>query len=138
MGFPRESQVYVEAKRVVPCVNAVRLTEGGSMWLHVVIAVSDKCSYADAKLAALAAIAAHPSVKHVVVVDDDIDIDDLTMIEWAIATRCKGGEDILIVPSVRGSTLDPRSRDGVSDKVVLIAIKPRSEPSAKFVRVKVP
>jgi UbiD family decarboxylase len=138
MGFPRESQIYMEVKRVVPCVSAVRLTEGGSTWLHAVIAVSEKCSYADAKLAALVAIAAHPSVKHVVVLDDDIDVENPEMIEWAIATRCKGGEDILIIPSIRGSTLEPRSVNGVGDKVVLIAIKPRNEPSAKYTRVRVP
>jgi UbiD family decarboxylase len=128
----------MEVKRVVPCVSAVRLTEGGSTWLHAVIAVSEKCSYADAKLAALVAIAAHPSVKHVVVLDDDIDVENPEMIEWAIATRCKGGEDILIIPSIRGSTLEPRSVNGVGDKVVLIAIKPRNEPSAKYTRVRVP
>jgi len=138
MGFPREAQIYVEIKRVVPCVSAVRLTEGGSTWLHAVIAVNEKCSYADAKLAAITAIAAHPSVKHIIVVDDDIDIDDPLMVEWAIATRCKGGEDIFVIPSIRGSTLDPRSIEGAGDKVIIMAIKPRNEPAEKYTRVKVP
>lgn len=138
MGFPREAQIYVEVKRVVPCVSAVRLTEGGSTWLHAVIAVNEKCSYADAKLAAITAIAAHPSVKHIVVVDDDIDIDNPLMIEWAVATRCKGGEDVLVIPGIRGSTLDPRSSEGAGDKVIIMAIKPRNEPTEKYTRVRVP
>jgi len=137
MGFPREAQIYVETKRVVPCVSAVRLTEGGSTWLHAVISVSEKCSYSDAKLAALATIAAHPSIKHIIIVDDDVNVDDPLMVEWAIATRCRGGEDIFIIPNIRGSTLDPRSSDGVGDKVVVMAIKPRNEPASKYRRAKV-
>ena len=138
MGFPREAQIYVETKRVVPCVSAVRLTEGGSLWLHAVISVNDACSYFDAKLAALTAITAHPSVKHVIVVDDDIDIDDPVMVEWAIATRCKGSEDVFVIPNIRGSTLEPRSISGAGDKVVVMAIKHRNEPRDKYTRVKVP
>jgi len=138
MGFPREAKIYVETKRVVPCVSAVRLTEGGSTWLHAVISVSEKCSYSDAKLAALVTIAAHPSVKHIIVVDDDVNIDDPVMVEWAIATRCRGSEDVITIPNIRGSTLDPRSIDGVGDKVVIMAIKPRNEPASKYRRARVP
>lgn len=138
MGFPREAHMYVELKRVAPCVKAVRLTEGGSMWLHGVIAVSRSCSEGDARLAALAAISAHPSVKHIVVVDDDIDIDDPQMIEWAIATRTKAGEDVIVLRDVRGSTLEPRSRDGVGDKLIIVAIAPRNEPFERYRRVRIP
>lgn len=137
MGFPREAHMYVELKRAVPCVEAVRLTDGGSMWLHGVIAVSRECSEGDAKLAALTAISAHPSIKHVIVVDNDIDVDNAATIEWAIATRVKGGSDVLILRDVRGSTLEPRGKDGVGDKVVVLAIAPRNEPYEKYRRVEI-
>ncbi|MEM0326666.1 MAG: UbiD family decarboxylase [Desulfurococcaceae archaeon] len=135
MGFPREALMYVEAKRKVPCVEGVRLTEGGATWLHAVISVNEYCSKGDAKLAALVAITAHPSVKHVVVVDSDINIDDQLMVEWAIATRTKASEDIIVLKDIRGSTLDPRSADGVGDKLIILAIKPRDEKSEKYKRV---
>lgn len=138
MGFPREAHIYTEVKRVAPCVKGVKLTEGGAMWLHCIISVSKECSEGDAKLAAIAAISAHPSVKHVLVVDDDIDLEDNYSIEWAIATRLKGGEDIVVLKNIRGSTLEPRSRDGVGDKVIIIAITPRSDQSYKYKRVEVP
>jgi UbiD family decarboxylase len=138
MGFPREAHMHVELKRVTPCVKAIRLTEGGSMWLHGVIAVSRSCSEGDARLAALAAISAHPSVKHLVVVDDDIDVDDPQMVEWAIATRTKAGEDVIVLRNVRGSTLEPRSRDGIGDKLIILAIAPRNEPFEKYKRVRIP
>jgi len=138
MGLPREAHMYVELKRVVPCVKTVRLTEAGGMWLHAVVSVTRKCSEGDAKLAGITAISAHPSIKHVVVVDEDIDVDDPNMVEWAIATRMKGGDDIHIIRDIRGSTLEPRSRDGIGDKVVFLAITPRNEPYEKYKRVEIP
>lgn len=138
MGFPREALMYIETKRVAPCVEAVRLTEGGSMWLHGVISISRKCSEGDARLAAIAATSAHPSIKHIVVVDDDIDIDDPRSIEWAIATRTKGGEDLIVIRDIRGSSLEPRSRDGVGDKVIVLAITPRNESFDKYKKIGVP
>lgn len=138
MGFPREAHIYMELRRVVPCVKAIRLTEGGSTWLHGIVSVTRNCSEGDAKLAALTAIAAHPSIKHVVVVDDDIDVDDPMAVEWALATRVKGGEDIMVIKNIRGSTLEPRSRDGVGDKVIVLAIAPRNEPFEKYKRVEIP
>lgn len=137
MGFPREPVIFDAVKKVAPGLRKIRLTEGGSGWLHLSISLKQTAP-GEGKLAALAAIAAHPSVKHVFVVDDDIDIDDPLMVEWALATRMKGGEDILIIPGVRGSTLDPRSEDGVGDKVVFLALRPFNDDPSKYKRVEVP
>jgi 2,5-furandicarboxylate decarboxylase 1 len=46
-------------------------------------------------------------IKHVVVVDDDIDVFNPVEVEWAIATRVQGDRDILIVSNARGKPLDP-------------------------------
>jgi 3-octaprenyl-4-hydroxybenzoate carboxy-lyase C-terminal domain len=46
-------------------------------------------------------------LKHVVVVDDDIDVFDPTEVEWAIATRVQGDRDIMIVTNARAKPLDP-------------------------------
>lgn len=89
----------------------------------------------EARLAAFAAITAHPSVKHVFIVDEDIDVDNPLEVEWAIATRLKGGDDIIVLKNVKGSTLEPRSRDGVGDKVIFLAVKPFNEPWEKYRRV---
>jgi len=72
----------------------------------------------------MAAFAAHTSLKHVVVVDDDINIFDPNDVEFAIATRVKGDKDILIITNVRGSSLDPRGApDGTTTKVGVDATK---------------
>jgi UbiD family decarboxylase len=72
----------------------------------------------------MAAFAAHTSLKHLVVVDDDINIFDPKDVDFAIATRVKGDIDILIIPNVRGSSLDPRGApDGTTTKVGIDATK---------------
>ncbi len=131
MGFPREPLIYDSIRRVTPGVRGVRLTRGSGGWLHAVVSIH-KTRRGEGVNAGFAVLTGHPSVKHVVVVDDDIDIDDPLMIEWAIATRVRGGEDIHIIRNARGSTLDPRGRDGVGDKVVVDATKPLEEPWDKY------
>ena len=46
-------------------------------------------------------------LKHVVVVDDDIDVFNPMDVEWAIATRVQGDRDIMIVRNARAKPLDP-------------------------------
>ncbi|MEM2444210.1 MAG: UbiD family decarboxylase [Sulfolobales archaeon] len=129
MGFPKEASVWDGVRRVVPKVHKVRLTPSGGCWLHAVISI-DKNNDGDAKNAILAAFASHPSLKHVVVVDSDIDPDNLADVEWAIATRVQAGEDLIIIRNARGSTLDPSSSDGITDKLGIDATAPMSELEA--------
>lgn len=93
---------------VVPKVHGVRLTEGGCCWLHGVVSITPQ-KQGDAKNAIMAAFTGHPSMKRVIVVNDDIDIFDDTRIEWALATRFQGDRDTILIDKARGSTLDPSS-----------------------------
>ena len=54
----------------------------------------------------LAALTAQ-DIKHVVVVDDDIDVHNAEDVEWAIATRVQGDRDVIIIPGARAKPLDP-------------------------------
>ncbi len=136
MGFPREPLIYDSIRRVSPHVRAVRLTRGSGGWLHVVVSIK-QTRPREAVNAGLAVLNGHPSVKHVVVVDNDIDVDDPHMVEWAIATRVRAGEDVIVIRRARGSTLDPRSEGGVGDKMIIDATKPYDEPwdNYRFVRI---
>ncbi|MGL4670161.1 MAG: UbiD family decarboxylase [Methanobacteriaceae archaeon] len=133
-GLPQEPRILKAVKNTVPTVQNVVLTEGGCCWLHAVISIK-KQTQGDGKNIMMAALAAHPSLKHCVVVDDDVDIFDPQDIEYAIATRVKGDEDILIVPKARGSSLDPTALpDGTTTKVGVDATKPLDKLK-KFERV---
>ena len=123
MGFPREAAIWDAVSKVVPRVRKVRLTPASGGWLHAVVSI-EKQHEGDGKSAIMAAFAAHPSLKHVVVVDSDVDPDNPWEVEWAIATRFQADRDLVLVRNARGSTLDPSSQDGLTSKVGIDATKP--------------
>ncbi|NHV61118.1 MAG: UbiD family decarboxylase [Candidatus Verstraetearchaeota archaeon] len=139
MGMPKEARMFEGVSKAVPEVKGVRLTLGGSCWFNAVISIK-KQAEGDGKNAIMAAFGANPSVKHVVVVDDDINIDDMSEVEWAIATRFQGDEDIVLVRNARGSTLDPSSDQEkiLTCKVGIDATMPWNKPKEKFEKARMP
>ncbi len=122
-GLPQEPRIYNSVKNTLPTVQNVVLTEGGCCWLHAVVSIK-KQTEGDAKNVMMAALSAHPSLKHCVIVDEDIDIFDPIDVEYAIATRVKGDDDIIIIPKARGSSLDPVAQiDGTTTKIGVDATK---------------
>jgi 2,5-furandicarboxylate decarboxylase 1 len=85
-------------------VKDINMTMGGVTFWHAVISIKKQAG--DGKNALLAALSVM-DIKHVVVVDDDIDVFNPVEVEWAIATRVQGDRDILIVSNARGKPLDP-------------------------------
>ncbi len=85
-------------------VKDINMTMGGVTFWHAVISIKKQAG--DGKNALLAALSVM-DIKHVVVVDDDIDVFNPVDVEWAIATRVQGDRDILIVSNARGKPLDP-------------------------------
>ncbi len=85
-------------------VKDINVTLGGCAFWHAVISI--KKQPGEGKNALLAALSVM-DLKHVVVVDDDIDVFNPTDVEWAIATRVQGDKDIMIVTGARGKPLDP-------------------------------
>lgn len=116
MGAPYEPKIYKAVAGVTEVLNVV-LTKGGCGYLHAVIQIK-KSTQGDAKNAIMAAFAAHTSLKHVVVVDEDIDPEDPHEVEYAVATRVSGDRDVLVITGVRGSSLDPcQLEDGTNVKI---------------------
>jgi 2,5-furandicarboxylate decarboxylase 1 len=85
-------------------VKDINVTLGGRAFWHAVISIRKQAG--EGKNALLAALSVM-DLKHVVVVDDDIDVFDPTEVEWAIATRVQGDRDVMIVTHARGKPLDP-------------------------------
>ena len=137
MGFPREAQIWQAVARVVPRVHKVRLTRGGGGWLNAIVSI-DKTHDGDGKNAIMAAFAGHPSLKHVVIVDSDIDPDDPVMVEWAIATRFQADKDLVVIREARGSTLDPSGRDGFTAKMGIDATIPDKSRAGDYRRARIP
>ena len=94
----------------------------------------------DGKNALLAAFGAHSSLKHAIAVDRDIDVFNLDEVEWAIATRFQAGEDLVVIPQVRGSTLDPSAdqETALTTKLGVDATLPLTKPYENFELAKIP
>lgn len=139
MGMPQEVRIWNYVQSIVPTVRGINLTLGGCGWLHCVVSFK-KFREGDPKNVLMAAFSAHPSLKHIVVVDEDIDPFDMEMVEWAIATRFKGDEDLLIVPNVRVSSLDPTADQEMElgCKVGIDATRPMAKSKEKFTRAEIP
>jgi len=105
MGMPKAPTIFNEVNKVCECKD-VYITPGGCSWLHAVVQIK-KRNPDDGKKAIEAAFKGHRSLKHCVVVDDDINIYDPNDVEWAIATRFQADKDAVIFPKQRGSSLDP-------------------------------
>jgi len=137
MGLSREVAIWETVSKVVPKVEAVNLSSGGCGWLHAIISI-EKQTEGDGKNALLAAFSAHPSLKHAVVVDTDINVYNIEEVEWAIATRFQADKDLLIIKNIRGSTLDPSANQetGTTTKVGIDATRPLDKPKEKFEKAK--
>ncbi|HVU40960.1 MAG TPA: UbiD family decarboxylase [Xanthobacteraceae bacterium] len=85
-------------------VKDINVTLGGCAFWHAVISIKKQAG--EAKNAILAALSVM-DLKHVVIVDDDIDVFNPMDVEWAIATRVQADRDVLIVTNARGKPLDP-------------------------------
>jgi UbiD family decarboxylase len=136
MGFPREAMIYQSVSKVVPKVHKVTLTPSSGGWLHAVISIT-KNNDGDGKNAIMAAFAGHPSLKHVIIVDDDIDPEDPSQVDWAIATRFQADRDLVVIKNARGSTLDPSAENGLTAKMGIDATKPVSAGEI-FERARIP
>ena len=101
MGMPKEPTIYNEVNKVCQCKD-VYITPGGCSWLHAVVQIK-KQNADDGKKAIAAAFEGHKSLKHCVVVDEDINIYDPHEVEWALATRFQADKNTVILSNQPGS-----------------------------------
>jgi 2,5-furandicarboxylate decarboxylase 1 len=119
-------------------VHDINVTLGGCAFWHAVISI--KKQPGEGKNALLAALSVM-DLKHVVVVDDDIDVFNPVDVEWAIATRVQGDKDVMIVTNARGKPLDPSlppTPVGVvptTAKIGIDATIPENVPKERYERI---
>jgi 2,5-furandicarboxylate decarboxylase 1 len=105
MGMPKEPTIFKEVSKVCDCKD-VYITPGGCSWLHAVVQIK-KVNADDGRKAIDATFKGHGSLKHCVIVDEDINIYDPHDVEWAIATRFQADKNTVILSNQPGSSLDP-------------------------------
>lgn len=85
-------------------VHDINVTLGSCAFWHAVVSIRKQPG--EGKNALLAALSVM-DLKHVVVVDDDIDVHNAMDVEWALATRVQADRDVVIIPGARAKPLDP-------------------------------
>lgn len=136
-AIAREAGLFNAIRSVVPGVRRVLLTEGGTCRFHAAVSIAKRFP-GEGRLTIVTAFANQDLIKHVVVVDDDIDLDNPTDVEWAVATRTRGHEDLVVLPGMKSNPVDPMSVDRTITKVGIDATLPVDAPAEARQRVGVP
>jgi 2,5-furandicarboxylate decarboxylase 1 len=104
MAPTRYTQIRRALKTAGIQTKDINVTLGGCGFWHAIVSIKKQAG--EGKNALLAALSVM-DLKHVVVVDDDIDVFNAMDVEWAIATRVQGDKDVIIIPGSRAKPLDP-------------------------------
>lgn len=136
-AIPREAAFLSQLRRSFSCVRDVHLSVGGTCRYHLAVQL-EQPKPGEPRNVIMAALGAHYDIKHVTVVDADVDVHDPTQVEWAVATRFQADRDLIVVPGAQGSKLDPSTTDGVGAKMGLDATVPTDAPEGRFTRIRVP
>lgn len=136
-SIPREATILAHLRRTFTSVLDVHLSLGGVGRYHLYVKIA-KRQRGEAKNIIMGAFSAHYDVKHVTVVDDDVDVHDPEMVEWALATRFQADRDLIVVPNAQGSKLDPSNDDGFGAKMGMDATKPLGADPFTYLKTRIP
>lgn len=131
-SISREAEILNALKRNLPNVVAVHVptvTVGAMM----AIVSMKKTAEGQPRQAIMSALGTEFYVKCVVVVDDDVDVFDLSDVMWAVITRTRADKDVVYIPGAMGAILDPTSdpEDHTLTKVGIDATKPTGRDFAE-------
>lgn len=104
----REGEALRALRETLPNVLAVHAPVSSCGLFHLYVSIK-KTAEGQPMQAVLAALGLDHNIKHVVVVDEDVDVSDEAQVLWAVATRVQADRDVHIVPQHlgMGCTLDP-------------------------------
>jgi 2,5-furandicarboxylate decarboxylase 1 len=104
----REGEILNALRRNMPNVRAVHVPHK-TCGAFLAIVSMKKVAEGEPKMAMLAALGTELYTKHIIVVDEDVDIYDMDDVMWAVATRVRAEKDIFMVPGVKSAIIDPTS-----------------------------
>lgn len=116
-GIPTEASILTMVERALPgkVQNVYAASPGGGKYMAVIqFKKSIPSDEGRQRQAALLAFSAFPELKHVWLVDEDVDPFDIKDVIWAMNTRFQADTDVITIPGVRCHPLDP-SNDPTCD-----------------------
>lgn len=117
---------------------AINVTPGGCCHWHIIASIKKVPGDGKNAIMALLSIA---DIKHVTIVDDDIDVFDPIDVEWAVATRVQADRDVVIVSNARSKPLDPslplpqQGKVPTTAKMGIDATIPENIPAERYTRI---
>lgn len=119
-GIPTEASIIqmVEKAMAGRLLNVYAHSSGGGKYMAVLqFKKSQPSDEGRQRQAAILAFAAFPELKHVILVDEDVDIFDSNDVLWALNTRYQGDTDTVFIPGVRCHPLDPSQSPDYSSSI---------------------
>lgn len=119
-GIPTEASIYGMVEKAMPgrLKNVYCCSAGGGKFMAVLQfqkrVASDEGRQ---RQAALLAFSAFSELKHIFLVDEDVDCFDMNDVLWAMNTRFQGDADIITLPGVRCHPLDPSNDPSCSPSI---------------------
>ena len=129
-GIPTEASILQLVERAMPgkLKNVYCCSPGGGKYMAVLqFQKSVPSDEGRQRQAAILAFSAFSELKHVILVDEDVDPFDMNDVIWALNTRYQGDIDTIFIPGVRCHPLDPSQKqeynlnfrdDGLSCKTI--------------------
>lgn len=119
-GIPTEASIYHMVESAMPgrLQNVYCASPGGGKYMAVLqFKKSSPSDEGRQRQAALLAFSAFSELKHVFLVDEDVDCFDMKDVLWAMNTRMQGDADIITIPGVRCHPLDPSNDPSCSPSI---------------------
>lgn len=128
-GIPTEASILGMTDKALPgkVLNCYAHRSGGGKYMAVL--QCRKTVHTDEgkqRQAALLAFSAFPELKHVILVDEDVDIFDTNDVLWAMNTRFQGDRDVITIPGVRCHPLDPSSNPAYTGSIRDVGISTKT------------
>ncbi len=150
-GLPTEASILTMLEKAYPgkIKNVYCASPGGGKYIAVIQFLKTVPSdEGRQRQAALLAFSAFPELKHVFLVDEDVDCFDLKDVLWAMTTRFQADLDLIPIPGVQCHPLDPSNHpsysplirgDGIACKAIFDCTVPFDQKErfqrAKFMEV---
>lgn len=119
-GIPTEASILQLVERALPgFVQNVHCPSPGTGKYVAVLQVKKRSGQDEGRQrqAALLAFAAFSELKHVFLVDEDVDLFDMNDVVWAMTTRYQGDVSTVFIPGVRCHPLDPSQDPAFSPSI---------------------
>jgi 3-polyprenyl-4-hydroxybenzoate decarboxylase and related decarboxylases len=119
-GIPTEASILALVEKAMPgkLLNVYCASSGGGKYVAVMqFKKSVPSDEGRQRQAGLLAFSAFAELKHVFIVDEDVDCFDMNDVMWAMTTRFQANLDMIPIPGVQCHPLDPSNSTSYSETI---------------------